>query len=329
MAADAGAEVLETNNDGPKIPDKKKTKFDVIIIGAGPSGYTAGIYCSRAGYDTLILSGILPGGQLVNTTEVENYPGFENGIMGPDLMIDMRKQSQRMGTTIIDDVAVDVDFRRPPYKVLTGSEEYESKAVIIATGANPKKMGITGEEEFSGRGVSYCATCDGNFFTDQDVVVVGGGDAAIDEGLYLTGMAKTVTVVHRRDKLKASPIMQNRAFAEPKMEFRWNHVVEEIKGNGGGVEKLLLRNVKDNKVNEIYTNGVFIYIGFYPNSGLLKGLMDMDSGGHVITDIRMGTSIPGVFACGDIRQYSDRQLGTAVGDGITAALSAYRFIKED
>ena len=155
MAADAGAAVLETNNDGPKIPDKKKTKFDVIIIGAGPSGYTAGIYCSRAGYDTLILSGILPGGQLVNTTEVENYPGFENGIMGPDLMIDMRKQSQRMGTTIIDDVAVDVDFRRAPYKVLTGSEEYEGRAVIIATGANPRKMGITGEEEFSGKGVSY------------------------------------------------------------------------------------------------------------------------------------------------------------------------------
>ncbi|MDH3765744.1 MAG: FAD-dependent oxidoreductase, partial [Nitrosopumilus sp.] len=174
MAADSGAAAIETSSDGPKIPDKKKTKFDVIIIGAGPSGYTAGIYCSRAGYDTLILSGILPGGQLVNTTEVENYPGFENGIMGPDLMIDMRKQSQRMGTTIVDDEVVDVDFRRKPFKVLTSSEEYEGRAVIIATGANPRKMGLEGEETFAGKGVSYCATCDGPFFRNMELVVVGG-----------------------------------------------------------------------------------------------------------------------------------------------------------
>lgn len=174
MAADDGATVLETNDSDPMKPDKVKTKFDVIIIGAGPSGYTAGIYCSRAGYDTLILSGILPGGQLVNTTEVENYPGFENGIMGPDLMIDMRKQSQRMGTTIIDDEAVDVDFRRSPFKVLTASEEYEGRAVIIATGANPRKMGLPGEQEFAGKGVSYCATCDGPFFRNQEIVVEEG-----------------------------------------------------------------------------------------------------------------------------------------------------------
>ena len=183
---DAGSAVLETRDDEIKISDKTKTKFDVIIIGAGPSGYTAGIYCSRAGYDTLILSGLLPGGQLVNTTEVENYPGFENGIMGPDLMIDMRKQSQRMGTTIIDDVAVDVDFRRKPFKVLTASEEFEGRAVIIATGANPRKLGVEGEETFSGKGVSYCATCDGPFFRNQEIVVVGGGDSAIEEATFLT-----------------------------------------------------------------------------------------------------------------------------------------------
>lgn len=181
MAANSGATILENKDEPPKMPDKKKTKFDVVIIGAGPSGYTAGIYCSRAGYDTLILSGILPGGQLVNTTEVENYPGFEKGIMGPDLMIEMRKQTQRMGTTIIDDEVVDVDFRHRPFKVLTASEEYEGRAVIIATGANPRKLGLSGEQTFAGKGVSYCATCDGPFFRNQELIVVGGGDSAVEE----------------------------------------------------------------------------------------------------------------------------------------------------
>jgi len=222
MAADANAAVLETNDDdSPKIPDKKKTKFDVIIIGAGPSGYTAGIYCSRAGYDTLILSGILPGGQLVNTTEVENYPGFENGIMGPDLMIDMRKQCQRMGSTIIDDEAVDVDFRRKPFKVLTASEEYEGRAIIIATGANPRKLGLEGEQTFGGKGVSYCATCDGPFFRNQELVVAGGGDSAVEEATFLTKFASTVHLVHRRDELRASKIMQERALADKKIKFHW------------------------------------------------------------------------------------------------------------
>ena len=244
MSADTGSAVLETNEDGPKIPDKKKTKFDVIIIGAGPSGYTAGIYCSRAGYDTLILSGMLPGGQLVNTTEVENYPGFENGIMGPDLMIDMRKQSQRMGTAIIDDVAVDVDFRHAPYKVLTGSEEYEADAVIIATGANPRKMGITGEEEFSGKGVSYCATCDGPFFRNLELIVVGGGDSAIEEATFLTKFATKVHVVHRRDELRASKIMQDRAMNNEKIQFHWDSEVTEIKGDQK-MQQAVLKNLKN------------------------------------------------------------------------------------
>ncbi|MEO2201638.1 MAG: FAD-dependent oxidoreductase, partial [Nitrosopumilus sp.] len=228
MSADSGSAVLETKDDGPKIPDKKKTKFDVVIIGAGPSGYTAGIYCSRAGYDTLILSGVLPGGQLVNTTEVENYPGFENGIMGPDLMIDMRKQSQRMGTTIVDDEVVDVDFRRKPFKVLTASEEYEGRAVIIATGATPRKMGLEGEETFGGKGVSYCATCDGPFFRNQDIVVVGGGDSAIEEATFLTKFATTVHLVHRRDELRASKIMQERALHNEKIKFHWDSAVIDI-----------------------------------------------------------------------------------------------------
>ena len=209
MAADGGATILE-NKDAPKMPERKKTKYDVVIIGAGPSGYTAGIYCSRAGYDTLILSGILPGGQLVNTTEVENYPGFENGIMGPDLMIEMRKQTQRMGTTIIDDEVVNVDFRHKPFKVLTASEEYEGKAVIIATGANPRKLGLEGEQTFGGKGVSYCATCDGPFFRNQELIVVGGGDSAIEEATFLTKFASTVHLVHRRKELRASKVMQEK-----------------------------------------------------------------------------------------------------------------------
>ena len=219
MAADSGATILETKDDSPKIPGKKKTKFDIIIIGAGPSGYTAGIYCSRSGYDTLILSGILPGGQLVNTTEVENYPGFEKGIMGPDLMIEMRKQTQRMGTTIIDDEVVDVDFRHPPFKVLTGSEEYEGRAVIIATGANPRKLGLHGEKTFAGKGVSYCATCDGPFFRNQELIVVGGGDSAVEEATFLTKFATTVHLVHRRGELRASKIMQERAINNKKLKF--------------------------------------------------------------------------------------------------------------
>ena len=231
MAADAGATVLETNDEKPKAPDKKKTKFDIVIIGAGPSGYTAGIYCSRAGYDTLILSGILPGGQLVNTTEVENYPGFENGIMGPDLMIDMRKQSQRMGTTIIDDEVVNVDFRHKPFKVLTASEEYEGRAVIIATGANPRKLGLEGEQTFGGKGVSYCATCDGPFFRNQELIVVGGGDSAIEEATFLTKFATTVHLVHRRSELRASKVMQERAFNNEKIKFHWDSAVTDIKGD--------------------------------------------------------------------------------------------------
>jgi len=306
-----------------------KPEYDTIIIGGGVAGLSAALYASRSMLKTLILEKFASGGQILNTTEIENYPGFPDGITGPKLSEVIEEQVLKFGGQSIFDLVESVDLEHA-VKVVHGAErDYTAKTIILATGGEHSKLEIPGEEEFSGRGVSYCATCDGNFFTDQDVIVVGGGDAAIDEGLYLTGMAKTVTIVHRRNNLKASPILQNRAFAEPKMKFRWNHIVEEIKGNGGGVEKLVLRNIKDNKVDEVYTNGVFIYIGFYPNSALLKGLIDMDSGGHVITDIRMNTNIPGVFASGDIRQYSDRQLGTAVGDGITAALSAYRFIKDD
>ena len=328
MAADAGAAVLETNNDGPKIPDKKKTKFDVIIIGAGPSGYTAGIYCSRAGYDTLILSGILPGGQLVNTTEVENYPGFENGIMGPDLMIDMRKQSQRMGTTIIDDIAVDVDFRRAPYKVLTGSEEYESKAVIIATGANPKKMGITGEEEFSGKGVSYCATCDGPFFRNLELIVVGGGDSAIEEATFLTKFATRVHVVHRRDDLRASKVMQERAINNEKIQFHWDSEVVEINGDEK-MQQAVLKNLKTNEQKTIKVGGLFVAIGHQPNTELFKNQIDLDDEGYIVLKNKTHTNMEGVFAAGDVHDRSYRQAITAAGYGCMAAIDVDKFLTEN
>ena len=327
MAGDAGAAVLESKDDAPKMPDKKKTKFDVIIIGAGPSGYTAGIYCSRAGYDTLILSGILPGGQLVNTTEVENYPGFENGIMGPDLMIDMRKQSQRMGTTIIDDVAVDVDFRRKPFKVLTASEEYEGRAIIIATGANPRKLGIEGEEAFAGKGVSYCATCDGPFFRNLEIIVVGGGDSAIEEATFLTKFASNVHLVHRRAELRASKIMQERAFNNEKIKFHWDSAVKEVKGDEK-MQQVVLKNLKTNEETTLDAGGLFVAIGHVPNTQLFKGQIDLDEEGYVKLKNKTYTNIEGIFAAGDVHDRSYRQAITAAGFGCMAAIDVDKYLTE-
>jgi len=327
MAADSGAAVLETNNDGPKIPDKSKTKFDVIIIGAGPSGYTAGIYCSRAGYDTLILSGLLPGGQLVNTTEVENYPGFENGIMGPDLMIDMRKQSQRMGTTIVDDVVVDVDFRRKPFKVLTASEEYEGRAVIIATGANPRKLGIEGEEAFAGKGVSYCATCDGPFFRNLEIIVAGGGDSAIEEATFLTKFATNVHLVHRRGELRASKIMQERALNNEKIKFHWDSVITEVKGDQK-MQQAILKNLKTNEETTLDAGGLFIAIGHDPNTQLFKDQIDLDDEGYVVLKNKTHTNVEGIFAAGDVHDRSYRQAITAAAFGCMAAIDVDKYLTE-
>ncbi len=327
MSGEAGAAVLETNDDSPKIPDKKKTKFDVVIIGAGPSGYTAGIYCSRAGYDTLILSGILPGGQLVNTTEVENYPGFENSIMGPDLMIDMRKQSQKMGTTIIDDEVVDVDFRRSPFKVLTASEEYEGRAVIIATGANPRKMGLKGEEAFAGKGVSYCATCDGPFFRNQEIVVVGGGDSAIEEATFLTKFATTVHIVHRRDELRASKVMQERALNNEKIKFHWDSAVIDIKGDQK-VQQAVLKNLKTNEETTLEIGGLFVAIGHTPNTKIFEKQIDLDDQGYVVLKNNTHTNVEGIFAAGDVHDRTYRQAITAAAFGCMAAIDVDKYISE-
>ena len=315
------------SQDSPKKPDVKKTKFEVIIIGAGPAGYTAGIYSSRARLDTLILSGILPGGQLVNTTDVENYPGFENGILGPDLMIQMRKQTERMGAKIVDDEVVNVDFKHKPFKVLTASEEYEAKAVIICTGANPKKLGLEGEKTFAGKGVSYCATCDGPFFRNLELVVAGGGDSAIEEATFLTKFASTVHIVHRRDKLRASKVMQERAFADKKIKFHWNKVVEEIQGNEK-VQKVVLKDNKTNEKSILDVGGVFVAIGHDPNTKLFVNQIELDDKGYIVLKEKTKTSVEGVFAAGDVHDSTYRQAVTAAGFGCMAAIDVNKYLTE-
>jgi thioredoxin reductase (NADPH) len=327
MSGDSGATVLEKKEDSPKIPERKETKFDVVIIGAGPSGYTAGIYCSRAGYNTLILSGILPGGQLVNTTEVENYPGFDKGIMGPDLMIEMRKQTQRMGTTIVDDEVVNVDFRNSPIKILTGSEEYEGRAVIIATGANPRKLGLEGEQTFAGKGVSYCATCDGPFFRNQELIVAGGGDSAIEEATFLTKFATKIHLVHRRSELRASKVMQERAFNNEKIKFHWDSEVVDIKGDQK-VQQAIIKNVKTNEETNLDVGGLFVAIGHEPNTKIFKNQIDLDDEGYIILKNKTHTNIDGVFAAGDVHDRSYRQAVTAAGFGCMAAIDVDKYLTE-
>ncbi|MEM3089687.1 MAG: thioredoxin-disulfide reductase [Candidatus Nitrosotenuis sp.] len=326
MMADAGSSVL-VEKEFPK-SEKKKTSYDVIIIGAGPAGYTAGIYCSRAKYDTLILSGILPGGQLVNTTEVENYPGFENGIMGPDLMMTIRKQTERMGTTIIDDEVVNVDFRHKPFKILTASEEYECRAVIIATGASPRKLGLEGEMTFGGRGVSYCATCDGPFFRNQELAVVGGGDSAIEEATFLTKFASKVHLVHRRDTLKASKIMQERAFTNSKIQFHWDSEVVEIIGEQK-VNGVTIKNLKNNQKTSLPVGGIFVAIGHTPNTKIFEKQVELDSQGYVVLKNHTRTSVEGVFAAGDVHDHRYRQAITAAGFGCMAAIDVDRYLTEN
>lgn len=325
MMSDAGSTLLVEKN--PSKSEKKKTLYDVIIIGAGPAGYTAGIYCARARHETLILSGVLPGGQLVNTTDVENYPGFENGIMGPDLMVMMRKQTQRMGAIIIDDEVVNVDFRRKPFKILTASEEYECKAVIIATGASPRKLGLAGETTFGGRGVSYCATCDGPFFRNQELIVSGGGDSAIEEATFLTKFASKVHIVHRRDQLRASKVMQERAFSNPKIQFHWDSEVVDIIGDQK-VQKAALKNIKTQEKTVLDVGGIFVAIGHTPNTKIFEGQVELNPQGYIVLKDHTHTSVQGVFAAGDVHDHRYRQAITAAGFGCMAAIDVDRYITE-
>lgn len=324
---DGGRDGARRKPDAGAGPAKDKTSYDVVIIGGGPAGYTAGIYCSRGGYDTLILSGVLPGGQLVNTTDVENYPGFKSGIMGPDLMIEMREQCAKMGTTILDHEVTNVDFRGSPLRVLTSSAEYEARAVIIATGATPKKLGLEGEQTFGGRGVSYCATCDGPFFRGQPIAVVGGGDTAMEEATFLTKFGTEVHLIHRRDELRASKAMQARAFANEKMVFHWDSEVADIRGDEAKVRQIVLRNLKTGAEDTLDVGGLFVAIGHSPNTDLFEGQVDLDAKKYVV--LKGGgqrTSAKGVFAAGDVHDASYRQAVTAAGFGCMAALDVDEYL---
>ena len=300
-----------------------ETDFDAIILGAGAAGLAAGLYTTRAMMKTLVIEQLGPGGQLLITDEIENYPGFPEGVKGQELAMSMEQQTTRFGAEIeYAEVQALEDIDKPVKKVITDEKDYTTKSLIVATGGSHNKLGVTGEDEFAGRGVSYCAVCDGNFFRGQDVVVIGGGDAAMDEGHYLTGIVNSVTYVHRRDDLRATKMLQERAFNNDKVKFLWSHVVEEFTGNEG-LEFARVKNLKTEEIYEYPTAAAFIYVGFHPNTEYLKGLLDMDPLGHVFTDIHMRTAVSGVYACGDARADSTRQLGAAVGDGITAALAAY------
>lgn len=297
--------------------------YDTIILGAGAAGLAAGLYTTRAMMKTLILEQLGPGGQLLVTDEIENYPGFPEGINGQELAQRMEQQTTRFGAEIkYTEVMGIQDIEKPVKTVHTDDRDFTAKTVIIATGGAHNKLGVAGEDALAGRGVSYCAVCDGNFFRGQDVVVIGGGDAAMDEGHYLTGIVNSVTFIHRRDELRAAKILQERAFANEKVKFLWSHVVEEFKGDEA-LDRALVKNLKTEEVYEYPMAGAFIYVGFHPNTEYLKRVLELDAGGHIYADIHMRTAVPMVYACGDARTESTRQLGTAVGDGITAALAAY------
>jgi thioredoxin reductase (NADPH) len=304
-----------------------KKHYDVVIIGSGPAGYTAGIYTARAKLTTLIISGTLPGGQLMTTSEVENYPGFPNGIFGPELMMNMRQQSERFGAVIVDDEVIKVDFKKKPLEVTTHSDTYTAEAVIICTGASPRKLGLPGEQQYSGRGVSYCATCDGPFFKGEDIVVVGGGDTALEEATFLTKFGKTVKIVHRRDSLRASKILQEKAKQNPKIEFIWNNVVSDIKGDKK-ISTVTVKNVATGKETILNAGGLFIAIGHEPNTSIFKGQLELDDKGYIILKDHTKTSVEGVFAAGDVHDHRYRQAITAAGFGCMAAIDVERWLSE-
>jgi len=301
--------------------------YDVIIIGSGSAGYTAAIYSCRAGRKTLLIAGSIPGGQLMLTSDVENFPGFPESIVGPELMEQMRRQAERFGPEIVYDDASNVDFRSRPFNVTVGKKTYEGKTVIISTGANAKWLGIPSETKFRGHGVSSCATCDGYFFKEKDVVVVGGGDTAMEEATFLANITKKVTVVHRRDKLRASQIMQERSLKNPKISFVWDSVVKEVLGDSN-VTGVRSKNLKTGKEQLLKTDGVFVAIGYEPNTSIFKGQIDLDPKGYIITHKETETNVPGVFAAGDVRDFRYRQAITAASDGCKAAMDADRFIGE-
>ena len=300
----------------------------VIVVGSGPAGLTAALYTARANLEPLVIEGAAPMGQLMLTTDVENYPGFPDGILGPELMEKFRAQAQRFGAKFLTADATRVDLSQRPFVVEVGDTTYESQALIISTGASARMLEVPGEREYLGRGVSTCATCDGFFFRGVPLAVVGGGDSALEEAIFLTRFASHVTILHRREELRASKIMQDRAFANEKIDFRWNTVVDEVRGSDGKVTTLSLRNTQTSETSDFEVGGLFVAIGHDPNTELFKGQLDLNEAGYItVQHPRTATSVEGVFASGDVVDHIYRQAVTAAGTGCAAAIDAERWLE--
>ena len=301
---------------------------DLLIIGSGPAGLTAALYAARANLRPLLIEGLESGGQLMLTTAVENYPGFRDGVLGPDLMAEMRAQAERFGTEFVRGDVVNVDLTAPSFTVATTDHTYRTRALVIATGASARMLGLPSERALMGHGVSTCATCDGYFFRDKPIVVVGGGDSAMEEATFLTKFASHVTVVHRRETLRASKIMQEKAFGNPKISFEWNTVVEDVAdAQQGVVTGVALRNVKTGERKALAVEGVFVAIGHTPNTDLFKGQLELDAAGYIVPRAGARTSVAGVFAAGDVQDHVYRQAVTAAGSGCMAAIDAERYLE--
>ncbi|MGD0637148.1 MAG: thioredoxin-disulfide reductase [Nitrososphaerales archaeon] len=300
---------------------------NVVIIGSGPAGLTAGIYCARAGLSPVVYMGSRYGGQLMLTSDVENYPGFKDPVMGPDLMEQMRSQAERVGTKLIQDDVTEVDFRTYPFVVKTLSEERRALSVIVASGANPRRLNLDSETRLMGKGVSNCAVCDGFFFKGKRLAVVGGGDTALEEATYLSQLASSVTVIHRRDTLRASNALQKEAFSDPKLSFIWDSAVTEVTGERK-VDGVRVKNLKTGEERPLPFDGLFVAIGYDPNTQIFKGQLEMDANGYLIAKNETETNVRGVFVAGDVRDFRYRQAVTAAADGCKAALDAERFLKE-
>jgi thioredoxin reductase (NADPH) len=301
-------------------------KYDVIIIGSGPAGYTAAIYAARSSLSVLMFQGYQTGGQLMSTSDVENYPGFEEGILGPEMMEKFEMQARRFGTDMLAEDVTAIDFSKRPFRLMTDSGEYLARTIIIATGATAKRLGLPSEQRLQGRGVSACATCDGFFFKGKNIVVVGGGDTALEEATFLTRYANSITVIHRRDSLRASKIMQERAFNNPKISFIWDTKVTEVLGDNT-IIGLRLLNLKTGEESILPTEGLFLAIGHQPNTELFKGVINMDKAGYIVPVKHTMTNIPGVFAAGDVTDHRYRQAVTAAGDGCRAAIDLERWLE--
>jgi thioredoxin reductase (NADPH) len=300
--------------------------YDVVVIGAGPAGLSAGLYASRAKLSTLLIEKMYPGGQAANTYIIENYPGFAEGITGSELADRLKVQAEKFGAELINGDVKELKKLDDRFLINMKRDSLEARSVILAMGAEPRKLGVKGENEFVGRGVSYCATCDGAFYMNKPIIMVGGGDTAIEEALFLTRFASQITVIHRRNELRATKILQDRAFSNEKINFVWDSVVEEIKGKDA-LEEVVVKNVKTGELKSVYGAGIFVAIGYTPNNDLVKDLVELDDNGYVITDDRMNTSLPGVFAAGDLRQKALRQVVTAVSDGAIAAVEAGKYLE--